>query len=86
MASVKTTLEIPDDLFRRVKAKAALQGLSLKDFVQAALAEKMDGEARVEEKPWMRGYGALAHLRAETQRIDKLISDEFETLEPEDLA
>lgn len=30
---MKTTLELPDDLFRQAKATAALRGESLKDFV-----------------------------------------------------
>lgn len=34
---VKTTLEIPDDLFREAKAKAATEGRKLKDVVADAL-------------------------------------------------
>jgi hypothetical protein len=34
---MKTTLEIPDPLFNQVKAKAALEGLKLKDLVTSAL-------------------------------------------------
>ena len=30
---MKTTIEMPDDLFRRAKAVAALQGLSMKDWL-----------------------------------------------------
>lgn len=30
--------EIPDDLHRRAKAAAALQGVTLKDFITSALA------------------------------------------------
>ena len=36
--SVKTTLEIPNPLFKRVKAHAAMEGLKLKDVVASALA------------------------------------------------
>ena len=36
MGSVKTTLEIPDDLFREMKAAAALRGIKLRDFVTDA--------------------------------------------------
>ena len=38
MGKVKTTLEIPDSLFKRVKARAALEGLKLKDVVTSALS------------------------------------------------
>jgi hypothetical protein len=40
---MRTTLDIPDELFRQAKAKAALEGLSLKDvltrFVENGLRE-----------------------------------------------
>lgn len=34
---MKTTLEIPDSLFKQVKARAAMEGLKLKDLVASAL-------------------------------------------------
>lgn len=38
---MKTTLELPDDLFRRAKAAAALQGRSLKEFIAAGLRKEL---------------------------------------------
>jgi hypothetical protein len=44
---VRTTIDLPDDLFRRMKAKAALEGLSLKQlitaFVERGLQERDGG-------------------------------------------
>ena len=34
---MKTTLEIPDAVFRQVKARAAMEGIKLKDIVADAL-------------------------------------------------
>jgi len=34
---MKTTLEIPDTMFREAKAKAALDGIKLKELVNSAL-------------------------------------------------
>ena len=34
---VKTTVEVPDDLYRRAKAEAALRGRKLKDLVEEGL-------------------------------------------------
>jgi hypothetical protein len=34
---MKTTVEIPDDLFRQVKARAALEGLPLRELVTYGL-------------------------------------------------
>ena len=45
---MRTTLDLPVDLFRRVKAKAALKGVSLKDlqngFVETGLREDAAGK------------------------------------------
>jgi hypothetical protein len=44
---LKTTVEIPDDLFRKAKAKAALEGIPLRDLVvyglQLAMNEPSSG-------------------------------------------
>ncbi len=40
---MKTTLEIPDDLFREAKAKAALEGRKLKDVVAEGLRLAISG-------------------------------------------
>ena len=81
---MKTTLEIPDELFRSAKARAAEEGVSLKAYVVAALRAKLKGKDETESKPWMKHFGSLAHLRKETRRIEKIIEDEFETINLED--
>ena len=83
---VKTTLEIPEPLFRKAKATAARQGRTLKQLVQEALSEKIariDGTSR-RQKPWMALAGGLKHLHTENRRIERLIEAEFENIEPED--
>jgi len=86
---MKTTLEIPDVLFRRVKSKAAERSQTLKDFVNEALQEKLASRraaARSGEPEWMRGFGKLRQLHKETARIQERIHEAFEVLEPEDRA
>jgi plasmid stability protein len=34
---MRTTIDLPDDLFRRVKSEAALRGTHLKDLIREAL-------------------------------------------------
>lgn len=83
---MKTTLEIPESLFRKAKATAARQGRTLKHLVQEALSEKIariDGHSR-KQKPWMVLAGELKHLRSENRRIERAIEAEFEKIEPED--
>jgi len=42
---VKTTIELPDDLYRRAKAEAALTGRRLKDIVEEGLRLVIDGKS-----------------------------------------
>ena len=37
-----------------------------------------------DDKLWMRGFGALRHLHEENVRIQQIIDEEFEQIEPED--
>jgi hypothetical protein len=86
---VKTTVEIPDPLFRKAKARAAERGQTLKEFMSEALQEKLmtkAGNARTAEPEWMEGFGKLHHLRKETARIQKRVDEIFEVIEPQDRA
>jgi hypothetical protein len=80
---MKTTLEIPDTLFRRAKSAAAERGIPLRELVSQALAEKLRGPER-EEKPWLRSFDKLRGLHKETARINRIIEAEFGQVEPED--
>jgi len=80
---MKTTLEIPDALFRRAKSAAAERGIPFRELVSEALADKLSA-ARAEEKPWMRSFGKLRSLRKETARINRIIEGEFERIDFED--
>jgi hypothetical protein len=84
---VKTTIDIPDGLFRRAKSRAAERSQTLKEFVSEALQEKLaprGGTARSAEPEWMQAFGKLRHLQKETARIQERIHEAFEVVEPED--
>ena len=84
---MKTTLEIPDSVFRRAKAKAAERGQALRAFVTEALQAKLSGRSAAEGShppPFMKGFGQLRPLRRETARIQRVIAREFDVVEPED--
>jgi hypothetical protein len=86
---MKTTIEIPDTLFRKAKSKAAERSQTLKEFVSEALEEKLaprSSAARAGEPAWMQGFGKLRHLQKETARIQERIREAFERVEPEDRA
>lgn len=39
---MKTRIDLPDGLFRRAKAAAAVEGITLKDFITKAVESKLD--------------------------------------------
>lgn len=81
---MKTTVELPDDLFRAAKATAARQGRSLREFFTEALQEKLRDERRegpMPPPPWMKYFGAFAQSQTESARIQDAIDDEFGNLD-----
>jgi hypothetical protein len=78
---VKTTLEIPDFLFRRAKSVAAERGIPLRQFMTEAVQEKLRITPR--EKPWMKHLGKLPHLRKERKQIEKRVENAFEKIDRE---
>lgn len=84
MVSVKTTIEIPDALFRQTKARAALRGESLKDFVCGALESRLrDESSGGEPEPgWLKLFGRVSP--EDVAEIDAVIESEFGTVDPSD--
>ena len=80
---MKTTLEIPDPVFRRAKSKAAERGIPLREYVTEAVKDKLASDAKSSEKPWVKHMGKLKHLRKETARINRLIEEDSEKIDPE---
>ena len=50
---MKTTLEIPDVVFRRAKAKAAERGIPFRQFVTDAVEEKLRAKPGDGGRPWL---------------------------------
>ena len=87
---MKTTIELPDAIFRRAKAFASGRGMTLKRFFTEALEEQLrrySNETSSEtDAPWMAGFGVLSDLSDENRRVLDIIEQEFETISPEDIA
>lgn len=83
---MKTTLELPDELFRSAKIAAAQQGRSLKDLFTEALREKLSGErSGPSSPPWTQLFGAFGKSNEsskESKRIQTVIDDEFGQIDP----
>jgi hypothetical protein len=80
---MKTTLEIPDALFRRAKSAAAERGIPLRELVSEALAERLRARGP-QDKSWLKTFGKLRGLRKETARINRIVEAEFGQIQPED--
>jgi len=82
---VKTTLEIPDFLFRRAKSVAAERGIPLRQFVTEAVQEKL--RIAPQEKPWTKHLGKLKHLRKDKNKdrkqIERRVEQAFEQIDRE---
>ena len=76
---MKTTLEIPDAVFRRAKSIAARRGIPLREFVTEAVKDKLADAGKVAA-----AFGKLRRLRKETARITRRIEEAFEQVEAED--
>lgn len=57
---MKATIDIPDDLYRQVKAEAALRGITVREVTTQLyrrwLSEGDSGEARETSSAWVRSW------------------------------
>lgn len=87
-AFMRTSIEIPDLIFREAKSMAAKQGRTLKDLINEALVEKLAVTAPASPaKPWMALFGSAGkdpELAAELRRIDMLVNEEFGQIDEEE--
>ena len=74
---MKTTLEIPQDLFREAKFTAAKKGITLKKLFTEALEEKLRPGVTLHPKVALKYYGCLSELHEDNTKILKEIEAEF---------
>jgi hypothetical protein len=48
---VKTTIDIPEDLYKKAKIRAIERGVTLKQIVLTSLSKELEESSRVEEPP-----------------------------------
>jgi hypothetical protein len=87
---MKTTLEVPDNLYRQIKVRAALKGQTIKSFfidaIRAKLAAESGGKrgtkkAKNEETGWRAVFGAADP--DEVAQVQRIIDEEFSRIDPE---
>jgi len=68
--NMKTTVEVPDDLYRQAKAEAALRGRKLKDLIEEGLRLVLEAPPKSRRNP------SLAELMKHAQgMIDSGVPD-----------
>lgn len=48
---MKTTIDIPEDLYQKAKIRAIERGVTLKQLVVNSLSKELEGTSRVEDSP-----------------------------------
>jgi hypothetical protein len=83
---VKTTVELPDNILREVKATAARRGIALRQYFLDALSEKLarEGTASVAGGPKDWPVPPPDVPLEELRKIHAYIEEEFEQIEPLD--
>ena len=81
---MKTTIEISDTIYRQVKARASLRGITMKAFFLEALKEKLEASAQETdpEAGWMQVFGKADAAAIKTEQ--KTVDDEFSKIDPSD--
>ena len=59
---MKTTIDLPDPIFRRAKATAAVRGITLKSFISKAVEQSLDAD----QKDWRAVLKDLPRVDQET--------------------
>ena len=76
---MKTTIDLPDPLFRRAKATAAQRGVSLKRFITEAVEQKLvvsKGRSGCAVKPWIKVMDAFPVIpKGDLDEIDMIITE-----------
>ena len=85
---MRTTLDIEETLYRRVKAKAALEGRTVTELVEAGLRAVMEAPADdlQVEPAWKQFAGVWSgpDWKKDRKRVDAEMEAAFGSLEPED--
>ena len=83
---MKTTVDVPDSLYRQIKARAALQGKTVKAFFLDALRDKLAGDKsrRDQEVGWRSVFGKAS--KAEIEELERIVNEDRSRVDPEDWA
>ena len=76
---MKTTIEIPDELFKKAKATAALEGGSLRELICEALESRLASVSQTGGPGWRTVFG-LADAKA-VAKVDEVLEADLERVD-----
>lgn len=81
---MKTTLELPDRLYRQIKARAALRGQTVRAFFLDAVRDKLAAErnSAARDTGWRAVFGKAKP--SDVDDVQRILDREFEQIDPED--
>ena len=83
VSRIKTTIDIPDELYRETKALAAMTGRTVRDLVTELLRERVEQErAREGPRGWRAVFGEVP--KAAANQVQSVIDAEFSKVDPRD--
>ena len=80
---MKTTLDVPDTLYRQIKARAALKGQTIRAFFLDAIQEKLRAERAGTSKTtgWRSVFGKAS--KDDVSQLQQVLDDEFSKIDAE---
>lgn len=79
---MKTTVEIPDDLYHRAKSRAAESGRSFRSLLVDALRARLYGEGNTTSLDDV--FGALAAEREAVYEVQRTLDRDLEHVDPDE--
>lgn len=81
---MKTTLDLPDRLYRQIKARAALRGQTVRAFFLDAVRDKLaaDRNAAARQSGWRAVFGKAS--AGDVEEVQQILDAEFDQIDPED--
>ena len=80
---MKTTVEVPDKLYRQIKSRAAAEGQTVKAFFLEALQDKLAkvSNASGQKTGWRAVFGKAK--KEDMDELQRVIDEEFSKVDPE---
>jgi len=80
---MKTTLDVPDSLYRQIKARAALKGQTIRAFFLDAIQDKLRSERDGGNKSsgWRSVFGKAT--KDDVSQLQQVLDDEFSKIDLE---